>query len=99
LTVSITDEYVAFRFGIGLVKKKYRLDQIRKCTPVIGKFSVFSRISFENLPNGSKAYVLSSALPSVEITYENENGIIIRDRVGTDKPDEIADFINKKIGR
>lgn len=98
LTIIINDDYVAFNFGIGLVKKKYRLSSIRNCKPVMGKFSVYSRISFEKLPEGGRSYVLSSALSSVEITYEDENGIIKNDRIGTDEPYEITDYINKKIG-
>lgn len=97
LTILITDEYIAFSFGIGLIKKKYRLSEIKKCRPVTGKFSIYSRIIFEKLPDGGKSYILSSALPSIEITYENEYGIIKSDRVGTDNPDEITDYINKKI--
>ena len=99
LTISINDEYVAFSFGIGLIKKKYRLSEIKNCKPVIGKFSINSRISFKKLSNGGKSYVLSSALPSVEIVYENENGIIKSDRVGTNKPYEITDYINEIIGQ
>jgi hypothetical protein len=97
LTILVNDDYVAFSFGIGLVKKKYNLRQIKSCIPVKGKFSIYSRISFEKLPNGGKAYLLSSALPSIEIAYKMENGCICTDRVGTDKPKDIADYINKKI--
>ncbi len=99
LTVSVNEEFVAFSFGIGLVKKKYGLSKIKNCKPVTGKFSIYSRISFEKLPNGGKSYVLSSALPSVEITYENDKGVIKTDRVGTDKPSEISEYINKIIGQ
>jgi hypothetical protein len=99
LTISINDEFVAFSFGIGLIKKKYRLSEIKKCKPVTGKFSIYSRICFEKLPDGGKSYILSSALSSIEITYENEYGLIKSDRIGTDKPIEITDYINKKIGQ
>jgi hypothetical protein len=97
LTISVNDDFVAFSFGIGWVKKKYSLNEIKSCIPVNGKFSIYSRISFEKLPNGGKAYVLSSALPSIEITYKKENDSICTDRVGTDKPKDIADYINKII--
>ncbi|MBK7709963.1 MAG: hypothetical protein IPJ37_02565 [Bacteroidales bacterium] len=97
LTISIDDEIVSFKFGIGLIKKEYRLDMIKNCKPVPGKFSIYSRISFENLPDGGKSYVLSSALPSLEITYEDKNGILKSDRIGTDKPYEITNCINKSI--
>jgi len=99
LTISVNEEFVAFSFGIGFVKKKYGLSKIKSCKSVVGKFSINSRISFEKLPNGGKSYVLSSALPSVEITYKNDNGLIKTDRVGTDRPSEISDYINKKIGQ
>jgi hypothetical protein len=97
LTILVNDDYVAFSFGIGLVKKKYNLREIKSCIPIKGKFSIYSRISFEKLPNGGKAYVLSSALSSIEIAYITANGNICNDRVGTDKPNDIADYINKKI--
>jgi hypothetical protein len=99
LTVSVNEDYLAFSFGIGLIKKKYKLSNIKNCIPIKGKFSIYSRISFEKLPNGGKAYVLSSALSSIEITYTNENSIICSDRVGTDKPTDIADYINKRIAK
>jgi hypothetical protein len=99
LTVSVNEEFLSFSFGIGIFKKKYGLSKIKNCKPAIGKFSIYSRISFEKLPNNGKSYVLSSALPSVEITYENDNGLIKTDRVGTDKPSEISDYINKIIGQ
>jgi hypothetical protein len=98
LTISINDENLTVRFGIGLFKKRYKISSIKKCKTVEGKFSVLSRIWFEKLSDGGKSYVLSSALPSIEITYEAEKGITLIDRVGTDDPDRIADYVNKKIG-
>jgi len=96
LTISINNDYFVFSFGLGWINKKYRLTEIKNCRPVKGKFSVYSRMTFEKLPEGGKSYVLSSALPSIEITYKNEHGIILSDRVGTNNPDEIVNYINKK---
>lgn len=99
LTITVNDDYFAFSFGVGWIKKQYSISEIKSCIPVKGKFSIYSRISFEELPNGGKAYVLSSALSSIEITYTKWNGSICSDRVGTDKPKDIADYINKRIGK
>jgi hypothetical protein len=99
LTITVNDDYLAFSFGVGWIKKQYSISEIKSCIPVKGKFSIYSRICFEKLPNGGKAYVLSSALSSIEITYTKGNNSIYSDRVGTDKPKDIADYINIRIGK
>jgi hypothetical protein len=99
LTISVDDDFVAFSLGIGWLKKKYILHDIRNCKPVKEKISIYSRIRFEKLPNGGKAYVLSSSLPSIEITYSKGNNVVCSDRVGTDNPQDISDFINKRIAQ
>ena len=90
LTIIIDDTYISFKLGIGLFGKKYRIDDLKSCKPV--KNSIFFGIGAKMLPNGWLFNV--SGLKAIELSFKNKKSII---RIGTDKPEEIADIVSKLI--
>jgi len=90
LTIYIDNEYVSFKLGIGLFGKKYKIDSIKSCKSV--RNPIWYGAGIKILPNGMLYNV--SGLSAVELSFKNKKGIV---RIGTDKPDEVADYINKKL--
>jgi hypothetical protein len=91
LTILIDDEYVSFKFGFGWYGKKYKIGEIKSCKPV--KNSIFCGIGIRKLSNGMLYNV--SGLSAIELSFKNRKGIV---RIGTNKQNEIAEYLNKKIG-
>jgi hypothetical protein len=92
LTIDIDDTHVAFKLGIGLVKKKYALKDIAACTPV--KNSVLYGIGIHLISDGWLYNV--SGLYALELTFKNKKSKV---RIGTDKPEEVAETINKLLNK
>lgn len=92
LTIDIDDEYVAFRLGIGLVKKKYALKDIAECRPV--KNNLLYGIGIRLTPGGWLYNV--SGLYAIELTFKNKKSKV---RIGTDKPEELSQTINKLLNK
>lgn len=90
LTISVSDTYVSFRMGIGLVSRKYLISDIKSCMPV--KNNIFTGIGIRMLTNGWLYNV--SGLQAIELTFKNRKTVV---RIGTDKPEEVAMEINKLI--
>ena len=92
LTIDIDDTHVAFKLGIGLVKKKYALKDIAACRPV--KNSVLYGIGIHLTSDGWLYNV--SGLYALELTFKNKKSKV---RIGTDKPEEVAETINKLLNK
>lgn len=92
LTIEIDNSYVGFKLGTGLVKKKYALKDIETCRPV--KNSAFYGIGIRLIPEGW-LYNVSGRF-AVELTFKNKKSRI---RIGTDKPEEVAEEINKLLNK
>ena len=90
LTIFIDDTYVSFKLGIGLFGRKYRIDNIKSCKAV--KNAIFYGIGVKMLPNGWLYNV--SGLKAIELSFKDKNSVI---RIGTDRPDEISDYITGLI--
>ncbi|MCX6335328.1 MAG: hypothetical protein NT092_13690 [Bacteroidia bacterium] len=90
LTIIIDDTHLTFSMGIGLVRKSYPLSDIATCKPV--KNSPFSGVGIHMTSSGWLYNV--SGRYAIEISFKS-NGKKIR--IGTDKPDEISEVINKQI--
>jgi hypothetical protein len=92
LTIDIDDTHVAFSFGIGLVKKKYPLKDIAGCRPVKNNF--LYGIGIRLTPDGWLYNV--SGLYAIELTFTNKKSKV---RIGTDKPEELSETINKLLNK
>ncbi len=90
LTIEIDSSHVAFKLGTGLVKRKYALKNIESCRPV--KNSALYGIGIRMIPEGW-LYNVSGRF-AIELTFKNKKSKI---RIGTDKPEEIAEAINKLL--
>jgi hypothetical protein len=90
LTIEIDDTHVAFKLGTGLVKRKYALKDIEGCRPV--KNSLLYGIGIRLTSDGWLYNV--SGLYAIELTFRNKKSKI---RIGTDKPEEVAETINKLL--
>jgi hypothetical protein len=90
LTIYIDDTYLSFKLGIGLINKKYLISNIKSCKPV--KNNPMYGIGIRMIPNGWLYNV--TGLSAIELTFKNSKK---RVRIGTNKPDEIAETINMMI--
>jgi len=88
LTLSVDDEYVTFSFGIGLFRKKIRIEEITFCRP-LSYFALGWGIRFR--PGVTLFNV--SGNKAIEIRRRGKRDIWI----GTDFPDEFAAYINEKM--
>lgn len=92
ITIIIDDKSVSFRMGIGLLKRSFPVSAISGCT-VVRNFPL-TGFGIRRVSNGWLYNV--SGLNAVELSFKNRNSIV---RIGTDKPYEVAEAINKLIGR
>ena len=92
LTIEIDDTHVGFILGTGLVKKKYALKDIESCRPV--KNSALYGIGIRLIPEGW-LYNVSGRF-AIELTFKNKKSKI---RIGTDKPEEVSEEINKLLNK
>jgi hypothetical protein len=92
LTIEINSSHVAFILGTGLVKKKYALKDIEGCRPV--KNSALYGIGIRLIPDGW-LYNVSGRF-AIELTFKNKKSKI---RIGTDKPEEVAEAINNLLNK
>jgi hypothetical protein len=91
LTIYVDNTYVSFKLGAGLVKKKYRISDIKSCRPVSS--SLIYGIGIRKIPNGWLYNV--SGLGTIELTFRNKKSVV---RIGTDNPEKVAESINKLLG-
>ena len=91
LTITVDNTHVSFKLGIGLFSKSYKISDLSSCTPVTN--SAFYGIGIRMLP-GSWLYNVSG-LKAIELRFKHKASVI---RIGTNKPDEISEFIQSLIG-
>jgi hypothetical protein len=90
MTIIIDDTHLSFIMGTGLIKKSYPLSDVESCKPV--RNSPLSGVGIHLTSNGWLFNV--SGLSAVEISFKNRKSKI---RIGTDKPDEVAEAVNSRI--
>lgn len=91
LTVTVDDEAVKIRFGIGLIRKTVPLAGIDSCKVVRNKWWYGWGIRFIR---GGVLYNVSG-LDAVEILLKNGR----KCRIGTDEPGKLEEFINGKLNQ
>lgn len=90
LTIYISDTYIQFKLGIGLVAKKYLISDIQSCKSV--RNIPLNGIGIRKIPKGWLYNV--SGLNSIELAFKNQKSIV---RIGTNQPDEITEIISRMI--
>lgn len=89
LTVAGYETYLEIRFGIGLIRKKFLLENIRSCKKV--RNSPAYGFGIRIIPGGWLYNV--SGLDAVELQMKDGK----KYRIGTDVPDELLRFLQQKI--
>jgi hypothetical protein len=91
LTIIIDDTHLSFKLGFGIVSRKFPLASIKECNSV--RNSPLTGIGIRLYSNGWLYNV--SGLGAIELTFKNKK---TRIRIGTDRPDEIAELVSRKLG-
>ncbi|MCU0409308.1 MAG: hypothetical protein MUD02_10205 [Bacteroidales bacterium] len=91
LTIIVDDTHLSFRMGAGIVSKKIRLADIKECRAV--RNSPLTGIGIRLYSKGWLYNV--SGLDAIELSFRNRPG---RLRIGTDVPNEVAAYVNSKLG-
>jgi len=91
LSVEVSDVAIELRFGVGIIRKAFRLDEIKACKPVRNRW--WWGWGIRLIPGGWLYNV--SGLDAVEL--ELRNGRFFR--IGTDEPRQLAEFISAKLKR
>ena len=91
LTVEVGDAHVRIKFGIGLIRKSFRLDEIETCRPVRNRW--WWGWGVRLIPGGWLYNV--SGLDAVELVMKN--GMVFR--IGTDEPRVLQEFIQARLNK
>jgi len=89
LTVTVTDEYVKFSFGIGLIHGRFKISEITSCRPI-----TYTPMGWGIRFRPGVTLYNVSGYKAIEIQRKNKYRTIW---IGTDSPDEFAAFINSKM--
>lgn len=91
LDIKIDETHLSFKFGIGIIQKKYKLTTITSCKSVTN--SILNGLGIRIINNGILFNV--SGLEAIELTFENKKRVV---RIGSDCPKEIVEELSKYIG-
>jgi hypothetical protein len=91
MTITIDNESISFKLGIGLLGKSYKISDIESCSSV--KNSFIYGWGIHKIPKGWLYNV--SGLKAIELRFKDSTRVV---RIGTDNPDEIAGVITDLIG-
>lgn len=90
LTVIVDDTFVKYSFGIGLIKGKFLIADIESC-----RAKSYASLGWGIRYRAGTVIYNVSGNKAIELMVRGKvNNVMI----GTDKPNEIADFINEKRG-
>ncbi len=91
LSINVTDKYVKFSLGIGLIHGKYEIENIIHCKPL--KYIPFGW-GIRRRPGVILFNVSGNKAIELEIKGKNKKVWI-----GTNCPDEISEYINSKMDK
>ncbi|MFN5443400.1 MAG: hypothetical protein ACK48V_04150 [Crocinitomicaceae bacterium] len=90
LTITISEQFVSFKMGIGIINKKYTISDLKSVKVVKNNWMYGWGIRF--IPGGWLYNV--SGFKAIELRFHSSDKII---RIGTDKPEEVTSEIEKLI--
>jgi hypothetical protein len=94
ITITIDETYFSFKLGIGLIKKRYEIANIKSCKPYSGihkGFGIGTKMNFAG--DVLKQYNVTG-LKAIELRLYNDNAII---KIGTPQPEEISQYVQSLI--
>jgi hypothetical protein len=91
LTVEVDEHLIQLKFGVGLVKKSFRLEEITSCRAVRNQW--WWGWGVRLIPGGWLYNV--SGLDAVELVMKNGKKF----RIGTDEPKALADAIQAQLNK
>jgi hypothetical protein len=92
LTVVVTREKVAFHFGIGLIRRSFKISDIESCSPVTNQWWHGWGIHFL----GNTTIYNVSGMQAVELAFRGRRRKV---RIGTNEPEKLSRFINEMVGK
>lgn len=90
ITITIGEQYVSFKMGIGLINKKYPISDIKSVEIVKNNWMYGWGI---RVISGGWLYNVSG-FKAIELRFHSSDKVI---RIGTDKPEEVAEEIRSLI--
>lgn len=90
LTVSVNEEFIVIRFGIGLFSKKIKLSSVTSVKAV--KYQILAGYGIRFLPNGILYNV--SGRHAVEVRIAGKSSVIL---IGTDDSENLMNAIEKHL--
>jgi len=97
ITITIDNTYISFKLGIGLIKKKYKIANIKYCEPtsrISKRIGVGIKMSITG--NVLKYYIVTG-FKSIELRFHDNNKLIVC--IGTPIPEEISQQIKLLVDR
>ena len=91
LTIIVNNTTISFKLGIGIFGKSYDISEIASCKPV--KNLWIYGLGIHKIPSGWLYNV--SGFKAIELRFKDSTRVI---RIGTNKPEEIAEAIKELIG-
>ena len=93
ITITFDNTYFAFKLGIGLIKKRYKIADIKSCKLYSGiskRFGIGYKMGF----GGILEYYIVTGLKVIELQFYDNRAIV---RIGTPLADEISQQIQSLI--
>ena len=94
ITITIDDKYFSFKLGIGLIKKRYEIANIKSCKPYSGihkGFGIGTKMSFTG--EILKQYNVTGT-KAIELRFFDRDTIV---KIGVNEPDEISQYVQSLI--
>jgi len=91
LTVTVNERAIKLRFGVGIVRKSFEIDEIARIQAV--KNPWYYLLGIRYTPRGWLFAVSGDAAVELEM----KNGKVYR--IGTDEPEELIEALNRASGR
>ena len=95
ITITIDKTYLSFKLGIGLIKKRYKIANIRSCKPFSGiskKMGIGCKMTFGG---DMLKYYIVTGFKAIELRFHDNDNLIVR--IGTPLPEEISQQIQLYI--
>ena len=92
LTITVDNMYVSFKMGIGLIRKRYKISNVKSCKPITCSSTFgahfLNGFGIRFFPNGVQYNV--SGFKAIELQFHDRDTVI---RIGTNQPEEISQQI------
>lgn len=90
IVIEIDENQISFKFGIGLLKRTYQINELTSCSSV--RCSLLNGFGIRKIANGWLYNI--SGLNAIELRFNDKKSII---RIGTNNSDEIVNLVSNFI--